>query len=78
MDDGVAVGQHPLTISLMAGVFNLNPPRPRYEETWDVGLVLAHLRTLPNDGLSLKNLARKLACLLALSSLLHVSEHLSA
>jgi hypothetical protein len=72
--DGVAVGQHPLTISLMAGVFNSNPTRPRYEETWDVDLVLAHLRTLPNDGLSLTNLVRKLVCLLAFSSLLRVSE----
>lgn len=72
--DGEAIGQHPLVTSLMAGVFNSKPPQPRYESMWDVDSVLTHLRALRNGDLSLAQLARKLACLLALSTLLRVSE----
>lgn len=70
----VAIGQHPLVKALMAMVFNSNPPRPRYEDTWDIDEVLAHLRTLRNNGLSLAQLARKLVCVLVLSTLMRVSE----
>ena len=36
--DGASVGQHPLVCRLLAGVFNSNPPQPRYTSVWDVKL----------------------------------------
>ena len=75
--DGFQVGQHPLVIRLMKGVFNSRPPEPRYSQTWDVNLVLEYIKSLgPNEDLSLKLLSRKLATLLALV-LAHRSSDLS-
>ena len=34
--EGFPVGQHPLVIRLLKGVFNQRPPQPRYTHTWDV------------------------------------------
>ena len=62
--DGFQVGQHPLVTRLLKGVFNSRPPMPRYKDTWEVSKVL---RYLPNESLSLKDLTKKLAMLLALS-----------
>ena len=75
--DGFQVGQHPLVIRLMKGVFNSRPPEPRYSQMWEVSLVLDYIRALgPNENLSLKLLSRKLATLLALV-LAHRSSDLS-
>jgi integrase len=53
----------------MKGVFTLRPPRPRYEETWDVEIMLTYLRKLaPVKTLSLKNLTMKLVMLLLLTT----------
>ena len=61
------IGNHPLVVRFMKGLFETNPPKPRYTSTWDVGKVLAHLKTLsPVKTLSLKNLTLKLTMLLAL------------
>ena len=39
-----SLGAHPLISRFMKGVFNKRPPRPRYEEIWDVKPVLDYLR----------------------------------
>lgn len=67
--EGHAVGSHPLVSRFMKGVFNLRPPQPRYNCTWDVKVVLDYLRTLvPNDSISFENLTLKLVMLIALIS----------
>lgn len=73
--DGVDVGKHPLVLKLMKGAYNRKPPAPKYSRFWDVGTVVDFLITLgPNDGLPFSDLSRKLALLLALSTLCRVSE----
>ena len=42
--DGVKVGSHPLISDLLSGVFNMNPPSPRYNFIWDVQQVLDYIR----------------------------------
>ena len=38
--DGHPVGQHPLVYKLLQGIFNKRAPMPRYQNTWDVGVVV--------------------------------------
>ena len=65
--DGMSIGNHPLVVRFLKGVFNLRPPVPRYKEVWDVSTVLRFLKTLsPVSSLSLKNLSLKLVMLLSL------------
>ena len=65
--DGKPVGQHPLIVRLLKGIFHEKPPLPRYTVTWNVDTVLTYLQTLhPVAGLSLKLLTLKLNALLAL------------
>ncbi len=67
--DGIPVGQHPLVVRLIKGVQNLRPALPRYQHSWNVDIVLNHLRTFSgNKELSLKLLTQKLAVLLALTA----------
>ena len=55
--DSIPVGRHAMVIRYMKGIFNLRPPRPRYESTWDVSKVLHFLRSLsPVKYLKLKDL----------------------
>jgi hypothetical protein len=73
--NGSKVGQHELVIKVMAGIWNSNPPLPRYQGTWDVDILLNHIRSMgSNTTLSDKDLTHKLATLLALSSSSRVSE----
>ena len=66
--DGISIGQHPLVCRLLAGVFNSNPPQPRYTSTWDVNVVIGYLKSLPsNSALPIKLLTLKTAMLLALT-----------
>ena len=59
----------------LAGVFNVNPPRPKYQDTWDVNVVLLHMQGLgPDVDLSDVQLTRKLAMLLALTTASRASE----
>ena len=61
------MGQHLLVIQLLEGVFNLQPPMPRYTHAWDVSKVLTLLKEMgPNESLTLKKLTQKLIMLLAL------------
>ena len=61
------LGQHPLIKTYMRGAYNLNPPTPRYTETWDPDQLLTLLKTWsPCDTLSLKLLTFKLLLLILL------------
>ena len=62
-------GQHPLVCRFLKGIFECRPSLPRYQETWDVTVVLDYLAKfgLP-EKLSLKNLTLKVVMLMALLS----------
>ena len=65
--DGSLIGSHPLVSRFMKGVFQSRPPCPRYLATWDVSVVLSHLRSLsPKEDLSFKDITFKLTMLMAL------------
>ena len=58
-----------LLSKFMKGLYNLNPPAPKYSFTWDVSKVLNYLSSLfPLSELSLKLLTFKLTALIALST----------
>ena len=67
----------PLVSRLTTGIYNQQPPKPRYSSTWDVKVVLDHIRSWgPTVGLPQK-ITPKLAMLLAnasQSSKLHALE----
>ncbi|KAJ8967699.1 hypothetical protein NQ317_004199 [Molorchus minor] len=51
------------------GAYNLNPPQPKYETTWDPEIVLKYIETLyPLENLTLETLSYKLVTLIALIS----------
>ena len=73
--EGYPVGIHPLVKNLLNGCYNLNPPRPRYNSAWDPDTVIKYLSALgDNQFISISALTHKTAVLLALASLLRVSE----
>ena len=60
-------GSHPYVCWLLKGVYERNPPRPRYTEFWDVNKVLSMFRQWgSNANLELKLLSFKLVMLLLL------------
>lgn len=64
---GPEMAQDHRTTRFLKGIVKLRPPRPKYDSTWDPKIVLDHLAALPhNEEMSLKELGRKLICLLAL------------
>ena len=66
--NGLTVGQKPLVIQLLKGMFNNRPPKPRYSHTWEVSLMTTYLASLgSNRSLSLKQLSWKLAMLFSLT-----------
>ena len=66
--DGVPVGQHTLVSKLLKGVFNSQPPLPRYTALWDVSGVTSYISCLgDNDKLPLPILSLKLVMLLSLT-----------
>ena len=66
--DGHLVGQHPYVVSLLKGILNKRPPKPRYSQNWDVSTVVSHLvRMGDNSELSLKHLSWKLATIFAIT-----------
>ncbi|KAK4003501.1 hypothetical protein OUZ56_005261 [Daphnia magna] len=73
--DGHPVGTHPLVKNLLNGCYNLNPPKPKYNCSWDPSIVIQFMAQLgKNESISFPSLTRKTATLLALASLLRVSE----
>ena len=66
--EGCKVGQHPVVTQIMSAFFNVRPPLPRYEVTWDVDTVLEYISSLgDNEHLALKLLTWKVTMLLALA-----------
>ena len=74
--DRVIVRKHHLVCRLLKGIYNQRPPQPRwYSCTWDVGLVLDHIRSWgPTVSLTKKKFSLKLAILLALANASRCSE----
>ena len=67
--DGKPAGQHVLVCRFMKAVFNLKPALPRYNVTWDPGVVLNYIRgSGPNKRLTIIQLSRKLVMLMLLQS----------
>ena len=67
--EGFDVGKNPLVITLMLGIFNSNPPKPRYKSFLIKNSVLPYL----SAKISFKNISI-LAMILVLTSLFRVSE----
>lgn len=66
--EGLSIGQHPLVTRLLKGVFQTRPPLPRYQGTWDVGLVLRYINSdILDNNTNLKQLSLRTVMLLALT-----------
>jgi len=64
-----SLGNRPDVKKFMKGVFNIHPPQPRHQDTWDVSILVQFLSSLPEaEKLSLKALSMKLVTLLALTN----------
>ena len=73
--DGRPVGQHPIVCRLLQGMFNERPPAPRYQQVWDVSLVVRYFQAgQPTSELTLKELSKKLVTLLALCNAIRASD----
>lgn len=68
-DSELSLGSHPIISRFMRGAFNLRPALPRYVNTWDVSVVIRHLKNQsPTESLTFKSLTIKLVMLMALLS----------
>jgi len=70
--DGRPVGiTHPHVMTLLKACYNLNPPRPKYNSTWNPDVVLSYIMGLgDNPSLSLAVLSQKVVVLIALAGFL--------
>ena len=69
LQNGRKFGEHPLVCRYMRGIFQLRPALPKYSETWDVNVVLTHLKTFAEAALlPIKDLTIKLNILLFLTT----------
>ena len=67
--DGVSFGNNPIVCWLLNGCYETNPPKPRYDQFWDVNKVFELIKSWGrNKYLSLKRMSLKLAILLLLVS----------
>lgn len=64
--DGQLIGQHPEVCRLLKGASRVRPPRARYDTTWDTSQVINFVRKHDNQTISLRQMSKKLAALLAL------------
>lgn len=65
----ITIGSHPLIRRFLKGVYNLRPSMSRYQQTWDVDIVLKYLKSLsPVNCLNLKQLTFKTIMLMLLVS----------
>lgn len=72
---GQKLSQNVLISRYMKGLFRMKPPGPKYATTWDVDIVLDHIRGWgPNAGLDLMKLTMKVTFLLAICCPRRVSE----
>ncbi|XP_026318671.1 uncharacterized protein LOC113229329 [Hyposmocoma kahamanoa] len=66
---GQQVGNDERIKRFIKGVFRSKPPRPKYNFTWDPGLVLNHVALwYPHVDISLEKLTKKLVTILALTT----------
>ena len=64
---GPEMATDPRILRFFRGISKLRPSKPKYDSTWDPKIVLKYFTSLPsNEELSIKQLAKKLICLLAL------------
>ena len=67
--EGYEFGKHPLVCRIIKGVYERNPPAPRYTSFWDVNRVFSMFKEWGrNADLSLKLLTLKLVMLLMLTT----------
>ena len=67
--DGFNIGEHPLVSCLLKGIFNARPPKKNLFPSWEVDVVLQHLKSWEHPStLNLRDLAKKTVFLLALVS----------
>ena len=67
--NGRSFGTHPYVCWLVKGGYERNPPKPRYNQFWNVNKVFSLFKNWgKNSELSLKRLSLKLAMLLLLTS----------
>ena len=65
--DGLSFGQNNVVCRLLKGVYERNPPKPRYVEFWDVNKIFVLFKSWgSNSRLDIKLLTMKLAVLLLL------------
>uniref|UniRef100_A0A1Y1LMB9 Tyr recombinase domain-containing protein n=1 Tax=Photinus pyralis TaxID=7054 RepID=A0A1Y1LMB9_PHOPY len=62
------LGNNALIKKFFKGVGNIRPNLPKYNYIWDPAIVLDYLAGFANDTISLENLGKKLAVLLALAT----------
>lgn len=63
------IGEDPMVVRFLKGVFRLRPSRPKYAHTWDVATVLDFCRKLlVLNAISLQDLTYKAVILIALST----------
>ena len=66
--DGNALGEHPIIVRLIKGMYYVGPPEPRYKFTWDVNILLAFLEAwFPLSSLDMKQLTFKTVALSSLN-----------
>lgn len=59
----------------MKGIYNSNPPKPKYKTVWDVSCLIQFISSLSEECLSLAlPISRKTVSLLALATFMRVSE----
>ena len=69
LENNEEFGDHPLVVRGMKGIFELKPSLPKYNEIWDVRVVLDYLKTFgASIALLLKELTLKLTMLLCLTT----------
>ena len=67
--NGRPIGEHPLIVRLLKGMFNVRTPVPRDNGTWDVNIVLKLLENrYPLETLEMKHLTFKTVALVGLIS----------
>jgi hypothetical protein len=65
--DSKPIGEHPLVVRFLRGVWRLRTPAPKYDVIWDVNFVFELFRTWPaSEELPVQVLCKKLAALIVL------------
>ena len=70
--DGFDIGKHPIICRLLKGMSNISPKAPKYTFTWDVSVLLSHIKKM--DHQILKDITLKTVGLLALATACRCSE----